>query len=54
MTPSNEVNTIRCLLCRGVVCFTPEDDSRWDFGKHDPVYYTVNEMGGGEEWVNSG
>jgi len=29
MTPLGETETIRCLLCRGVVCYSADDDSRY-------------------------
>ncbi len=29
MTPSNDVETIRCLLCQGVICYTADDDARY-------------------------
>jgi len=44
MTPGSEVETIRCLLCRGVVCFSPQDDSRYKDHLHleHRIYYYVS------------
>jgi len=44
MSPSSEVETIRCLLCRGVVCFSAEDDSRYKdhLNLEHRVYYFIS------------